>query len=313
MKLSLVVPCYNEADSVALFQEAVIQAFQDCGYDYEIVFVDDGSKDATMHNLRKLHNEQKCPVKVVRFSRNFGKEAALYAGLKCCSGEYISLIDADLQQRPEIVRDMVRILDEDNRYDVVAAYQDRRNEGKILSFFKKGFYALINKLSKVKLQADASDFRTFRRSVAESILELKEYHRFSKGIFAWVGFETCFIPYTACKRVAGTTKWSFRKLFNYALEGIIGFSTAPLRLSVYLGFFTALAAAIYLVVVLLEKLISGIPVPGYATIIVLILLLGSMQLFCIGIIGEYVGKIFEQSKERPIYVQKEYLTYEEEK
>ncbi len=312
MKLSLVVPCYNEADSVALFQDAVIEAFRDCGYGYEIVFVDDGSKDATMHNLRKLHKEQRCPVKVVSFSRNFGKEAALYAGLQHASGEYISLIDADLQQPPHIVRNMVEILDDDSKYDVVAAYQDRRGEGRILSFFKKGFYGLINKLSTVKLQPDASDFRTFRRSVAESLLELKEYHRFSKGIFAWVGYETCFIPYTANKRVAGTTKWSFRKLFNYALEGIVGFSTAPLRLSVYLGFFTAIAAVIYSLVVLLEKLIYGIAVPGYATIIVLILLLGSMQLFCIGIIGEYVGKIFEQSKDRPIYLQKEYLTYEEE-
>lgn len=265
-----------------------------------------------MHNLRKLHKEQRCPVKVVSFSRNFGKEAALYAGLQHASGEYISLIDADLQQPPHIVRNMVEILDDDSKYDVVAAYQDRRGEGRILSFFKKGFYGLINKLSTVKLQPDASDFRTFRRSVAESLLELKEYHRFSKGIFAWVGYETCFIPYTANKRVAGTTKWSFRKLFNYALEGIVGFSTAPLRLSVYLGFFTAIAAVIYSLVVLLEKLIYGIAVPGYATIIVLILLLGSMQLFCIGIIGEYVGKIFEQSKDRPIYLQKEYLTYEEE-
>ena len=311
MKLSLVVPCYNEAESVALFQDAMIEAFTDCGYDYEIIFVDDGSKDATMHNLRKLHKEQKCPIKVVSFSRNFGKEAALYAGLQKASGEYISLIDADLQQPPELVRSMVKILNEESKYDVVAAYQDRRGEGSVLSFFKKGFYGLINKLSTVKLQPDASDFRTFRRSVAESLMALKEYHRFSKGIFAWVGFETCFIPYTANKRIAGTTKWSFRKLFNYALEGIVGFSTAPLRLSVYLGFFTALAAIIYSVVVLLEKLIYGIAVPGYATIIVLILLLGSMQLFCIGIIGEYVGKIFEQSKDRPIYLQKEYLSYEE--
>ena len=312
MKLSLVVPCYNEAESVALFQDAVIQAFDGCDYDYEIVFVDDGSKDATMHNLRKLHKEQKCPVKVVSFSRNFGKEAALYAGLQHASGEYISLIDADLQQPPQIARNMVEILDNDSKYDVVAAYQDRRGEGRVLSFFKKGFYGLINKLSTVKLQPDASDFRTFRRSVANSLLELKEYHRFSKGIFAWVGYETCFIPYTANKRVAGSSKWSFRKLFNYALEGIVGFSTAPLRLSIYLGFFTAIAAIIYSLVVLLEKLIYGIAVPGYATIIVLILLLGSMQLFCIGIIGEYVGKIFEQSKERPIYLQKEYLSYEEE-
>ena len=255
MKLSLVVPCYNEAENVALFQEAVMGAFENCGYDYEIVFVNDGSRDATLHNLKKIHAEQKCPVKVVSFSRNFGKEAGIYAGLQQASGEYISLIDADLQQRPEIVREMVRILDEEPQYDVVAAYQDRRGEGKILSFFKRSFYSVINKLSKVTLQPDASDFRTFRRSVAESLVELKEYHRFSKGIFAWVGFETCFIPYTANKRVAGTTKWSFRKLFNYALEGIIGFSTAPLRLSVYLGFLTAVAAVIYSLVVLFEKLI----------------------------------------------------------
>ena len=310
MKLSLVVPCYNEAESVSLFQDAVITAFSGCDYDYEIVFVDDGSKDATLYNLKKLYKAQKCPVKVISFSRNFGKEAAIYAGMQHASGEYISLIDADLQQRPEIVRDMVQILEDKPKYDVVAAYQDRRNEGKILSFFKKNFYATINKLSKVKLQPDASDFRTFRRSVAENIIALTEYHRFSKGIFAWVGYETCFIPYTACERAAGTTKWNFRKLFNYAIDGIIGYSTAPLRLSVYLGSITAVSALIYLIVVVLEKLIAGIDIPGYATIIVLILLLGSMQLFCIGIIGEYVGKIFEQSKDRPIFIAKEVLSYE---
>ena len=310
MKLSLVVPCYNEAESVSLFQDAVVTAFAGCDYDYEIVFVDDGSKDATLHNLKKLYVAQKCPVKVISFSRNFGKEAAIYAGMQHASGEYISLIDADLQQRPEIVRDMVQILEDKPEYDVVAAYQDRRNEGKILSFFKKSFYAIINKLSNVKLQPDASDFRTFRRSVAENIIGLTEYHRFSKGIFAWVGYETYFVPYTACERAAGTTKWNFRKLLNYAIDGIIGYSTAPLRFSVYLGSVTAVAALIYLIIVVLEKLIAGIDIPGYATIIVLILLLGSMQLFCIGIIGEYVGKIFEQSKDRPIFIAKEVLTYE---
>ena len=310
MKLSLVVPCYNEAENVALFQEAVIGAFEGCGYDYEIIFVDDGSRDATLHNLKKLHAAKKCPVKVVSFSRNFGKEAALYAGLQHAWGEYISLIDADLQQRPEIVRDMVKILDEQPEYDVVAAYQDRRSEGKVLSFFKKSFYAIINKLSKVTLQPDASDFRTFRRSVAESILELGEYHRFSKGIFAWVGYETCFIPYTACERANGASKWNFWKLFNYAIEGIIGYSTAPLRFSIYIGSVTAVAAMVYLIWVVLEKLIWGIDIPGYATVIVLILLLGSIQLFCIGIIGEYVGRTFEQSKDRPIYIAKEYLDYE---
>lgn len=311
MKLSLVVPCYNEAESVGLFQDAVIQAFDGCGYDYEIIFVDDGSKDATLHNLKKLHARKRCPVKIISFSRNFGKEAGLYAGMEHAEGEYISLIDADLQQRPEIVRDMVKILDEQPQYDVVAAYQDRRSEGKVLSFFKKSFYALINKLSNVKLQPDASDFRTFRKSVAKNMLSLHENHRFTKGIFAWVGFDTCFIPYTAQERVAGKTKWSFRKLFNYALEGIIGFSTAPLRISVYLGGFTAVAAVIYLIAVIIEKLAYGIDIPGYATIIVLILLLGSMQLFCIGIIGEYVGKIFEQSKDRPIYVAKEIIEHDE--
>lgn len=309
MKLSLVVPCYNEEENVEAFQEAVMAAFDGCGYDYEIVFVDDGSKDATLHNLRKLHKTQKCPVKVVSFSRNFGKEAGIYAGMEQAEGDYISLIDADLQQRPEIVRDMVRILDEQAEYDVVAAYQDRRGEGKVLSFFKKSFYAIINKLSKVQLQPDASDFRTFRRSVRDSILALGEYHRFSKGIFAWVGYSTCFIPYTACERHAGTTKWNFTKLLNYAIEGIIGYSTAPLRLATYLGGLSGIAAVIYLVVVVLQKLIWGINVPGYATIIVLVLFFGAMQLFCIGIIGEYVGRTFEQSKDRPIYIAKEILTY----
>lgn len=313
MKLSLVVPCYNEAENVSLFQEAAIKAFSDCGYDFEIVYVDDGSKDATLYELRKLHKAQKCPVKVVSFARNFGKEAGIFAGMKHASGEYVTLIDADLQQRPEIVRDMVRILDEQPEYDVVAAYQDRRGEGKVLSFFKKCFYSIINKLSNISLKSDASDFRTFRRSVVESILAMGEYHRFSKGIFAWVGYNTCFIPYTACERVAGTSKWNFRKLCNYAVDGIIGYSTTPLRIATFLGSLTAVAALIYLVIVVLQKLICGIDIPGYATIIVLILFLGSTQLFCIGIIGEYVGRTFEQSKSRPIYIAKEILDYNSEK
>ena len=307
MKLSLVVPCYNEAENVELFQDAVIEAFHGCGYDYEIIFIDDGSRDATMHNLRKLYHAQKCPVKVVSFSRNFGKEAGLYAGLQHAEGEYISLIDADLQQRPELVREMVKILDMEPQFDVIAAYQDRRGESKVLSFFKKSFYAIINKLSKVTLQPDASDFRTFRRSVRDSILTLGEYHRFSKGIFAWVGYSTHFIPYTACERANGTSKWNFWKLFDYAIEGIIGYSTAPLRFATITGGITAVTAFLYLLGVVLEKLVWGIDVPGYATIIVLILLLGGIQLLCIGIIGEYVGRTFEQTKNRPIYIAREIL------
>ena len=311
MKLSLVVPCYNEAENVRPFQEAVMTAFDGCGYDYEIVYVDDGSKDATFHNLKKIYSEQRCPVKVVSFSRNFGKESGLYAGLQQASGDYIALIDADLQQRPEIVRDMVKILEEQPQYDVVAAYQDRRGEGKVLSFFKKKFYSIINKLSHVTLQPDASDFRTFRRSVRDSILQMAEYHRFSKGIFAWVGYDTCFIPYTAQPRANGTTKWNFRKLFNYAVDGIIGFSTAPLRFSTYVGAATAVIAVLYLLTIIIEKLFWGIDIPGYATITVLILFFGSMQLFGLGIIGEYVGRTFEQTKDRPIYIAREILNFEE--
>lgn len=311
MKLSLIVPCFNEAENVELFQKEAIKAFQGCGYSFEIIYVDDGSTDATLHQLRKLHKEQTCPVKVVSFSRNFGKEAGLYAGLQYAQGDYVSLIDADLQQRPEIVRDMVSYLDENPDYDVVAAYQDRRQEGKLLSFFKKTFYQLINKMSDVTLQPEASDFRTFRKSVRDSILKLGEYHRFSKGIFAWVGYKTHFIPYTACQRAFGTTKWTFRKLLNYAIEGIIGYSTAPLRLSTWLGGLSGAAAVLYLIAVVLQKLIWGIDVPGYATMIVLILFFGSVQLFCIGIIGEYVGRIFEQTKQRPIYIAKEILLPEE--
>lgn len=310
MKLSLVVPCYNEEDSVPLFHNTVLETFEGCGYDYEIIYVDDGSRDQTLSQLHKLYEARQCPVKVISFSRNFGKEAALYAGIQHASGAYISLIDADLQQHPSIVKNMVEILDTDESCDVVAAYQDRRGEGKVLSFFKKGFYSLINKLSDVTLKSDASDFRTFRRKVAESIVSLDEYHRFSKGIFAWIGYNTRFIPYTAQKRAAGRTKWRFGKLFNYAVDGIIGYSTKPLRIATLLGCITAVAALIYLVMVVLEKLITGIDIPGYATIIVLILFLGSMQLFCIGIIGEYVGRTFEQSKKRPIYIAKEILDHE---
>ena len=311
MKLSLVVPCYNEAENVAVFQDAVISAFEGCGYDYEIVFVDDGSQDATLHNLKKLHAARKCPTKVISFSRNFGKESGIYAGMEHAAGEYICLIDADLQQRPEIARQMVQILDEKPEFDVVAAFQDRRGEGKVLSFFKKSFYSIINRLSGVSLHSDASDFRTFRRSVRDSLLQLAEYHRFSKGIFAWVGYSTHFIPYTACERHAGTTKWSFRKLLNYAIEGIVGFSTSPLRIATYLGMFTALGAILYSIVVIVQKLMGGIVIPGYATLIVLLLFFSSMQLFCIGIIGEYVGRTFEQTKDRPIYIAKEILDSDE--
>lgn len=307
MKLSLVVPCYNEAENVRLFRDAVISAFHGCGYDYEVVFVDDGSRDETLFRLKALKSENLCPMQIISFARNFGKEAGIYAGLEHARGDYICIIDADLQQRPEIARDMVSLLDEKPEYDIAAAYQNRRNEGKFLGLCKRSFYAVINRLSSVSLQPDASDFRTFRRSVRDSILQLSECHRFSKGIFAWIGYNTVFIPYEAQQRANGSTKWSFWKLINYAIEGIIGYSTAPLRLATYMGGISGVAAVLYLIATILEKLVKGIAVPGYATIIVLLLFFSSVQLFCIGIIGEYVGRTFEQSKRRPIYIAKEII------
>ena len=308
MKISLIVPCYNEAESVALFQSAVVETFQHCNYDYEIIYVDDGSTDATLHNLKNLHNENTCSTKIISFSRNFGKDAGIYAGLKYADGDYICVIDADLQQHPSVALKMVDFLENNKEFDIVAAYQDCRKEGKALSFFKKAFYSIINKLSDITMRPDASDFRAFRRNVAESILSVKEYHRFSKGIFAWVGYSTHYMPYTVNKRAAGKTKWSFRKLFNYGIGGVVGYSLKPLRIATFLGGLTSFAAIIYLIMVVLEKLFTGIDIPGYATIIVLILFLGSMQLFCIGIIGEYVGRTFEQAKNRPIYIAKEIIT-----
>lgn len=312
MKLSIIVPCFNEAENVLSLQKAVIEAFQDHPVPFELIFVDDGSQDATLHNLKKLYQCQKCPMKIISFSRNFGKEAAIYAGLEHARGDYISILDADLQQSPELILQMLEILEKDPETDVVAARQDRKNEGKLIAFFKKRFYSVINRLSDVTIPADAGDFRTFRKSVAESLLSMAETHRFSKGLFAWVGYQTKYLTYTAQPRKHGKSKWGMRKLFGYALEGIVGFSTKPLRIAAYVGGFASLAAMIYLVMVIAEKLIWGIDVPGYATTIALVLLLGGIQLFCLGIMGEYIGKIFEQSKQRPIYIAKEIIAQENE-
>ena len=308
MKLSLVVPCYNEQDNVELFYEETVKAFKDKNFDYEFVFVNDGSRDKTLEKLKKLYNEkQESNITVVSFSRNFGKESAIYAGIKNSTGDYISLIDADMQQRPEVVLEMMDILENEYDYDCVAAYQAKRKENPVMKGFKSAFYKLINMLSEVELHADASDFRTFTRGVADSILEMGEYHRFSKGIFSWIGFNTKYIPYEVQERNAGETKWSFTKLVRYAFEGISAFSTKPLKLATYIGITASFAAIIYLIVVVFKRIFFGDPVSGYATIVGLILLLGGIQLFCIGIIGSYLAKTYVQSKNRPIYIAKEIL------
>jgi glycosyltransferase involved in cell wall biosynthesis len=310
MKLSLIIPCYNEESNVEAFYEETEKAFANVGFDYEYVFVNDGSKDKTLQKLHSLYESKKeSNITVVSFSRNFGKESAIYAGLKNSVGDYRTIIDADLQQRPEVVIEMMDILDNEPEYDCVAAYQQERKEGSIMTGFKSGFYKIINKLSEVELKADASDFRTFSRGMADAILEMAEYHRFSKGIFSWVGFNTKFIPYEVQERHAGESKWGFRKLLRYAFDGITAFSTKPLKLATYVGMISSFASIVYLVVVIIQRLFFNVAVSGYATIVALILLIGGIQLFCMGIMGTYMAKTYIQSKNRPIYIAKEVLSY----
>lgn len=307
MKVTLVVPCYNEEDNIGPFFEVADRAFCDKEFEYELVFVNDGSKDNTYKELKKIYKEHSEHVSVVNLSRNFGKEAAILAGLKRATGDYITIIDADLQQRPEIVVDMVNYLEEHEEYDVVAAYQEHRIEGKLMSGVKKLFYVLINKVCDIEFYAGASDFRTFRRTVAEALINMPEYHRFSKGLFSWVGFNTHYLPYVAEERNAGETKWSVKKLIKYAIEGFISFTTFPLRFATYLGMLVSLCAVIYMIFVVVKTLAFGEAVPGYPTIVTLILFLSGVQLLILGILGEYLARIYVQGKNRPVYIEKEFL------
>ena len=306
IKLSLVVPCYNEEDNVELFFEEVKKCFQGKIDSYEFIFVNDGSKDLTMKKLKKIYRDNKQDnIKIICFSRNFGKEAAIYAGMQQAEGEYTTVIDADLQQRPEVVLSMVEILDKEEDYDCVAAFQDKRKEGKVLSFFKKAFYRIINMVAETRFVSGASDFRTFRSNMRAAILSMSEYHRFYKGIFSWVGFETKYIPYDVQQRNAGTSKWSFRKLYKYAMDGIVSFSIAPLKLAMYVGTIAAFLAVVYMFLVVLQKMLLGIDVPGHATVVTLILFMGGIQLFFLGVLGEYISKMYIQVKHRPIYLTRE--------
>lgn len=309
--VSLVIPCYNEENNIRPFFEAAQGAFQSVSIEYEFVFVNDGSKDGTLRELKALFKEYPKLVSVVNLSRNFGKEAAILAGLKRAGGDYISLVDADLQQRPEIVADMVNYLEAHEEYDVVAAYQERRIEGKLMSGVKNLFYILINKICDIELYAGASDFRTFRRTVAEALIAMPEYHRFSKGLFSWIGFHTHYLPYVAEERNSGETKWSVKKLFQYGIEGFMSFTTFPLRFATYLGMFVSLAALVYMIFVIVKTLFLGETVQGYPTIVTLILFLSGVQLLILGIMGEYLAKIYVQGKNRPVYIEKEFLQREE--
>ncbi len=313
MQLSLIVPCYNEQDNVEAFHDACRAAFDGCIASYELIFVNDGSRDDTWARLTALQERADVPVKLIDFSRNFGKEAAMYAGMQRAEGEFVTVIDADLQQPPEKALEMVRFLEANPDFDAVAAYQDARREGRFTALCKKLFYHVIDAACDIPFKADASDFRTLRRSVVQAILSMGEYHRFSKGIFSWVGFRTHYLPYTVQPRHAGKTSWSFIKLCRYAVEGIVSFSTFPLRIATVTGALMAFMSLIYILIVVIKKLAYGIAVPGYATIVVLILFTGGLQMIMLGIIGQYIARIYIQSKQRPIYIAREYRPQKPEK
>lgn len=316
MKLSLIVPCYNEQDNVFPFFKETVTAFQQLPKaikSFEFIFVNDGSSDETSEKLKELHKSYSSVVSVIELSRNFGKEAAMYAGLQHANGDFVTIIDADLQQRPEIVVEMVNHLLQNEDCDMVAAYQDKRRESLFMSFMKKCFYKCINRASDIEFFQGASDFRTFRRCVCDAILNLPEYYRFSKGIFAWIGFNTYYLPYMAEERHSGESKWSFFKFLKYAIDGIIAFTTLPLKLATGVGFLTFLASILYMFVVIIQKLFFGVDVPGYATIVVLILFLGGLQLLLLGVAGEYLARTYIQGKNRPIYIEKNVLKAKEKK
>ena len=306
MKLSLICPCYNESENVAEFVEVCNRAFENKIDSYEFVMINDGSKDDTWDKLKELYALSRVNMKIINFSRNFGKEAAMYAGLQKAEGEYTCFIDTDLQQPPEKVVEMVEILENNPDCDCVAAYQKSRAENKIVSAFKSAFYKIINKMSDIDFQSGASDFRTFRQGVRDALLSMGEYHRFLKGMFSWVGFNTHYIEDTALERQAGTTSWSFMKLVKYAFTGILAFSTLPLKLAAFIGSAFSVLSLLYMVVVIIEKLVFDIAIPGYATAIVLILLIGGIQLMCLGILGEYISLIYVQGKKRPVFIIKNY-------
>ena len=304
--VSLVVPCYNEEKALPFFYKEIYKiAAQMQGFQFELIFVDDGSKDRTLEICKelKLLDER---VHYLSFSRNFGKEAALYAGLKAATGNYIAVMDADLQDPPELLKDMLSILQNEEQIDCVATRRTtRRGEPPIRSFFAKNFYKLINKISKAEIMDGARDFRMMTRQVVDAVLSMGEYNRFSQGIFGWIGFRTKWLDYVNVERVAGETKWSFWKLFLYAIDGIIAFSTMPLVIASLSGILFCITAILMAVYFAVKTVLYGDPVAGFPTLICLILLIGGVQLFCIGILGQYLSKTYLETKKRPIYIVKE--------
>lgn len=305
MRLSLIIPCYNEEECVENFFAAAKKVFDAQSYKTEYIFVNDGSDDNTLSLLKKIYIDNQ-NVNLISFSRNFGKEAAMYAGLKAAKGDYVCFIDADLQQRPELVAKMVELLEKHKEYDCIAAYaKERKDESGAARFFKKHFYKIMTIISGIEFVGGASDFRCFRRHMADAILSLSEYHRFTKGLFAWVGFNTRYVPYEIQERGGGESKWTLTNLFSYAIDGMVAYSVKPLRWSLYAGIGTTVFGVIYMLFYLIFNLIRSQSFSEAAILICLMFIFFGITLTAIGILGEYVGKIHIQVKNRPIYIENE--------
>ena len=305
-KISVIVPCYNEQEAIPFFYDEIVKIskIMENDAEFEYLFINDGSKDKTINVLRELAKRDE-RVKYVSFSKNFGKEAAMYAGLEKSSGDYIAVMDVDLQDPPELLVQMFQDL-ESGEYDCVATRRvSRKGEPPIRSLFAKLFYSMINKISKTEIVDGARDYRLMTRQMVDAILEVKEYNRFSKGIFSWVGFNTKWLEYENVERRAGETKWSFWKLLKYSLDGIVAFSTVPLSIASILGLLLCFIAFVLIIVIVVKTLAFGDPVAGYPSLMCVILFVGGVQLFCMGILGKYLSKTYLETKKRPIYLVQE--------
>lgn len=304
--LSIIVPCYNEEESIPLFFDEVEKVHPQIHDTIEYMFINDGSKDNTLNALRKLHQKHPDKVRYLSFSRNFGKEAGLYAGLQAAKGDLVTVMDVDLQDPPELLPKMIQMLEENKELDCIGTRRgDREGEPAIRSFFARMFYRLVNKIGDTEMVDGARDFRLMTRQMVDAILELSEYNRFSKGIFSWVGFNTEYLSYENRERVAGTTSWSFWSLLSYSIDGIVNFSEAPLNIASYVGAFSCIGSVITMLIIFFRTIIKGDPTSGWPSMVCIILFVAGLQLLCLGIIGKYIGKIFLETKKRPIYIVKE--------
>ena len=299
--ISIIIPCYNEQESLPLFLKEITRIFAQISEEYELIFVNDGSSDKTLDELRTFAQADSHII-YLSFSRNFGKEAAMYAGFCNARGDYVAVMDADLQDPPALLPKMLELI-QTSEYDSVATRRvTRSGEPPIRSWFARRFYELINKISDADIVDGARDFRLMRRSMVDAILSMEEYNRFSKGIFGWVGFRTYWLPYENVERVAGETKWNFWKLFKYAIDGIINFSQVPLSIASWAGIGMTFFSIISLIFIVARKIIVGDPVAGWASTICIMLFIGGVQLFCIGIMGQYIAKIYMETKHRPHFI-----------